>query len=96
MNGKCHGANKGSLADHTSPSEGSLLPEPLLPPKLTSREKVVLNLLIQGQANKEIAIVLCISQKTVEFHLTNIYAKLGVTNRAQAIAKAIELGFGKN
>lgn len=65
-------------------------------PEFSSREKEVLNLLIQGQANKEIAVALSICAKTVEFHLTNIYAKLSVTNRAQAVAKALQLGIGKN
>lgn len=65
-------------------------------PKLSPRKLEVLNLLVHGQANKEIAAALGISVKTVEFHLKNIYTKLGVTNRAQAIAKAIQLGSGKN
>lgn len=91
-----HNAKPGDLAEQPSSLEGPSASEPHEPSKLTHREQAVLNLLIQGQANKEIAAVLCISQKTVEFHLTKIYAKLGVKNRAQAIAKAIELGLGKN
>lgn len=66
------------------------------PSKFTTREKDVLNLLVQGQANKEIATALCICEKTVEFHLKNIYTKLGVTNRGQAIVKAIQWGIGEN
>lgn len=52
---------------------------------LTDREHHILQLLIQGMSNKQIAISMGIDQKTVEQHLTSIYSKLGVTSRAEAI-----------
>ena len=58
---------------------------------LSTREAEVLQLLIEGQTNKQIALALHICVKTVEFHLKNIYVKLNVENRAQAIAKAVQI-----
>jgi RNA polymerase sigma factor (sigma-70 family) len=57
---------------------------------LTSRENEVLILVCRGHSNKEIATQLVISQYTVEYHLKNIYQKLEVTRRSQAIAKALK------
>lgn len=51
---------------------------------LTSREKEMLALLHMGLTNAAIGDKLCISEKTVKAHLTNVYRKLGVTNRVQA------------
>ena len=60
---------------------------------LTEREKELLRLLAQGvTATDEMAEALYISQKTVKNHLANIYAKLGVSDRAQAAVEAIRLG----
>ncbi len=53
--------------------------------RFTGREKEVVNLLLEGKSNKQIAFLLGISKSTVEFHLKNIYSKLGVTSRAEAI-----------
>lgn len=53
---------------------------------LTEREKRVLSLLAKGKGNREIANELVVTQKTVEFHVTNILAKLCVHSRAEAIA----------
>ena len=47
----------------------------------TNREKEVVNLLLQGKSNKLIALSLGISDRTVEFHLKNIYAKYQVNSR---------------
>ena len=52
---------------------------------LTLREKEVLNLLSKGFLNKEIAAILNISENTVRNHLVNIFGKLNVTNRTEAI-----------
>jgi DNA-binding NarL/FixJ family response regulator len=52
---------------------------------LTKREKEIFNLLIQGHSNLEIANQLFISEQTVKNHLSNIYAKIGVNSRSQAI-----------
>ena len=59
---------------------------------LTPSEFGVLAALARGLVNKEIATELGISQQTVKFHLTNVYRKLGVTNRTEAIAFAFEHG----
>jgi DNA-binding NarL/FixJ family response regulator len=54
------------------------------PTPLTRRESEILALISQGLPNAEIARRLWISEQTVKFHLTNIYRKLGVSNRTQA------------
>jgi pimeloyl-ACP methyl ester carboxylesterase/DNA-binding CsgD family transcriptional regulator len=58
------------------------------PDALTRREHQVLTWLTQGMTNKEIARHLHISEKTVRNHLSNVYRKMGVRSRAQAIVKA--------
>ena len=58
---------------------------------LTRRELNMLEFLKSGKSNKEIARDLGISPNTVKTHLTNLYEKLGVTNRTQAVTKAVEL-----
>ncbi|MGV7224829.1 MAG: response regulator [Nitrospinales bacterium] len=59
---------------------------------LTAREQEVLSVLTKGLTNKEIADTLCISEKTVKTHLNNIFRKLNVTRRLQAILYAIGRG----
>lgn len=59
---------------------------------LTARELDVLRLLARGLRNKEIAARLFISERTVNFHLANIYQKLNVSGRTEALSKALELG----
>ncbi|MGA2504691.1 MAG: LuxR C-terminal-related transcriptional regulator [Anaerolineales bacterium] len=58
---------------------------------LTDREIKVLELLAKGHANQKIAEIMVVSQSTVKFHLKNIYLKLGVHTRTQAIARGEEL-----
>lgn len=55
---------------------------------LTPRECEILTLLASGQSNKEMARALAISPNTVKTHIANIYAKLAVERRVQAIEKA--------
>jgi HD-GYP domain-containing protein (c-di-GMP phosphodiesterase class II) len=62
------------------------------PAGLTAREADVLGLLAQGSSNKAIAAALGISAKTVGNHVEHVYTKLGVTNRAGAAMRAMELG----
>jgi LuxR family maltose regulon positive regulatory protein len=61
--------------------------------KLTPREAEVLRLVIAGHSNQAIAEKLVISVWTVKSHLTQIYSKLDVASRTQAIARSRELGF---
>jgi DNA-binding NarL/FixJ family response regulator len=53
---------------------------------LTEREEEVLDMLAQGWTNTRIAHGLSVSERTVRFHLSNVYDKLGVSSRAEAIA----------
>jgi len=59
---------------------------------LTPREIEILNLIFSGRPSNEVAKMLCVSKRTVDFHLGKAYAKLGVSNRVQAFKKATELG----
>ncbi len=63
-------------------------------PELTEREREVLTLIAKGVSNKEIAEKLFISMKTVSNHITNIFSKLQVADRAQAIIRARNAGLG--
>jgi two-component system, NarL family, response regulator LiaR len=60
---------------------------------LTDREISILKALARGSSNEEIAKEFWVAQQTVKFHLTNIYRKLGVKNRTEAIRHAYKLGF---
>lgn len=53
---------------------------------LTPREREVMNLIAQGRSNREIARALTLSDKTVKNHVTNVYTKLHVSSRSEAIA----------
>ncbi|PBC96054.1 LuxR family two component transcriptional regulator [Streptomyces sp. Ag82_O1-15] len=59
---------------------------------LSAREREVLALVAKGTSNREIARVLFISEATVKTHLTHLYAKLGVNDRAAAVAVAYDRG----
>ena len=63
-------------------------------PDLTAREREVLELIAQARSNAQIAERLVLSQKTVRNHVSNIFTKLQVLDRAQAIVKAREAGLG--
>jgi DNA-binding NarL/FixJ family response regulator len=60
---------------------------------LTGRERQVLQLTAQGLANKQIAASLEISENTVKFHLSSLYAKLGVTSRTEAVRAGARRGW---
>ena len=59
---------------------------------LSVREGEILNLIAQGQSDKEIARILCISPETVKSHVKHIFTKLNVQKRAQAVSRAQSLG----
>ena len=64
-------------------------------PELTSREREVLELIAGGRSNGEIAQILSLSGKTVRNHVSIIFGKLRVADRAQAIVRAREAGLGQ-
>ena len=74
-------------------------PEPSTTPNpaaiLSAREKEVLQLVVKGATNKEIASELCITENTVKNHLRNILEKLHLENRVQAAAYAVREGIIK-
>jgi DNA-binding NarL/FixJ family response regulator len=63
-------------------------------PDLTEREREVLARIAQGHGNAAIAAELSLSPKTVRNHISNIFSKLQVADRAEAIARAREAGLG--
>jgi DNA-binding NarL/FixJ family response regulator len=67
-------------------------PDPVASPilqRLTNRETDVLRSLSQGRSNAEIAAALFVSPRTVQTHLSNLYTKLGIAGRAEAITFAL-------
>ena len=63
--------------------------------ELTERELAVLRLMCEGKANKEIGTALFISEGTVNTHVKNLFAKLDVNSRAEAVAAAIRRGLAR-
>jgi DNA-binding NarL/FixJ family response regulator len=63
-----------------------------LPDPLTGREIQVLQMMASGLANKQIALLLGISEHTVKFHLSSLYAKFGVTSRTEAVRAGARRG----
>jgi DNA-binding NarL/FixJ family response regulator len=74
------------------PADGAAAEYPF--PELTQRARVVLELLARGRGTTEIAAELFLSPKTVANNMTNIFAKLQVASRAEAIVRAHEGGLG--
>src|SRR5690242_3173682 len=60
--------------------------------RLTRREVEILSLIVEGHSSKQVADLLFVSKRTVDFHLDNIYEKLQVSNRMQALQRATRLG----
>ena len=83
-----------ALTPKPAPTESAAAPP--TPPGdglgLTPREREVLALVAQGRTNRQIAEALFISDKTASVHVSNILAKLGVANRAEAAATVHRLG----
>lgn len=74
-------AHRGRLLDREQPVE-----------PLTEREMEVLRSMAQGARNKDIATQLCITERTVKFHLGAIFQKLGARSRTETLAKAVHYG----
>lgn len=60
---------------------------------LTEREQEILRLIARGYSNREIAAALYISENTVKTHISNLFAKLDVRDRTEAVTKALRLGW---
>lgn len=80
-----------SAPAHPDGKEATSSVTPLVEP-LTEREKEVFGLLATGRTNREIAADLFVTVGTIKAHTSNIYAKLQARNRAEALARARELG----
>lgn len=87
--GRSSGSSTESLPDFSRPRT-----EPQTPPggELSDREMEVLLRLAEGETNKEIGEALFVSPNTIKSHVTNIYRKLDVSRRPQAVTRARELG----
>jgi two-component system NarL family response regulator len=75
-----------------APAVAARLADRLREPPLTARELDVLRLLAAGKANKEIAAALFITEATVKAHVANVYGKLGVQSRTEAVNAAVKRG----
>ncbi len=84
-------ADSNALSIHSPNSQLLTLNSQLLEP-LSDRELEILRLIETGDTNREIADRLYIAVSTVKTHINNLYGKLGVANRVQALARARELG----
>lgn len=81
------GVNEASSPESAQSDPNAALPEPL-----TERELDVLPLMVQGLSYQQMADKLFLAKGIIKTHVSNIYGKLGVQNRAEAIHKAQELG----
>lgn len=67
-------------------------PSPRMQDRITPRQQEVLQLLAAGRSNKEIAIALGLSPATIKTHVAQAMATIGAANRAEAAARAIQMG----
>ncbi len=65
-------------------------------PELTERERDVVGLIARGRTNAAIAAELSLTLKTVQNHVSNVFTKLQVTDRAGGVIKAREAGLGRD
>lgn len=82
------------VIDYFSRADLGVAPEPF--PELTVRERELLELIARGHNNRDIARSLALSDKTVRNHISNIFTKLQVADRSQAIVRAREAGLGRD
>jgi DNA-binding NarL/FixJ family response regulator len=82
-----------ALAGQPMASRDLRPPEEIEP--LTARERDVLDLVVRGASNREIAEALIVSDNTVKYHLKNILGKLHLKNRAQVVAYAMQHGLDR-
>lgn len=80
------------LAGYVAPAGTPPVTPPF--PELTEREREILDLIAAGRSNAEITNRLVVSPKTVRNHVSNIFSKLGVRDRAEAIVVARQAGMG--
>jgi DNA-binding CsgD family transcriptional regulator len=74
---------------HTDPRVTDAVPPPVFPDGLTMREVEVLQLIAEGRSNRDIAVQLTLSERTVERHVAKAYAKIGARTRAEATRYAM-------
>lgn len=86
-------ANRAALAQAQAPLMPKATDAAAL---LTAAERAVLHWLAAGRSNAQIGLCVGRSEKTVRNQLTQVYAKLGVTNRAQAVAVHMRIEFGRH
>ena len=82
----------GDTVSVTVPREAYDAPE-LAESELSQRETQILRLVARGTSNKEAAKTLHLSETTVKRHLSNVYAKLGVHTRGEAVSRAVSEGW---
>jgi LuxR family transcriptional regulator, maltose regulon positive regulatory protein len=89
------GALRESAAAVWGRPDDAAVARPSLPPPLTPREREILELIGEGQSNKAIARQLGLGPETVKTHMKNIFNKLEVDRRTQAVLRAEELGLAR-
>jgi DNA-binding NarL/FixJ family response regulator len=87
-----HGKKVFSAGVHQTLEEQNMLPGELNRPVISIREQEVLSLAAGGLSNKQIALKLDLSERTVQNHVANIFRRLGVSSRTEAVMKAISIG----